>query len=119
MWRKFIVSSALFIACTQVAYAASSDILTKSVETSVIERLAGYTRISIKLETMNYGNPAKVFIKVKALDFSGNELESLTLEATMQKYDSKKLTGTTMVRDTVAGKINHWEVDNINAYPVR
>lgn len=119
IWWGLIIPALLIILLAQTTYATSSDITTKSVETSVIERLAGYTKISVKLETMNYGNPVKVYIKVKALDFSGHEVDSITLAATMQKYDSRKLTGTAMVRDAVASKINRWEVDSINAYTVR
>lgn len=104
---------------TSTAFAASSDILAKDIQTRVIQNSGGYTTVSIKLEAMNYADPAKVYIKYRALDFSGYELVSGTVADTFQKYDTKYLTGTEMIKNDVYNRINKWEVKQIDAYPVR
>lgn len=112
------ILAALFV-FSSTAFAASSDILAKDIQTRVIQNMGGYTKVSIKMEVMNYAEPAKVFIKYRALDFSGYELTSGMVNDTFQKYDTKYLTSTEMIKNEVYNRINKWEVKQIDAYPVR
>lgn len=117
--KHFINILAALSILTSTAFAASSDILAKDIQTRVIQNIGGYTKVSIRMEVMNYADPAKVFIKYRGLDFSGYELTSGMVHDTFQKYDTKYLTSTEMIKNDVYNKINKWEVKQIDAYPVR
>lgn len=101
------------------AFAASRDIAAKNLETRVVEKSAGYTRVSVKMEAMNYGEPANVYIKYRALDFSGYELETGLIRSTFQKFDNKSLTDSMYIKNGVFDKIHKWEIGQIDTYPAQ
>ena len=114
---KKIATLLLFLTITSTALAASNDILAKNIQTNVVQKSSAYTTVSIRLEAMNYAEPAKVYIRYRALDFSGYELTSGLVSDSFQKYDSKVLTDTTLVRNDVYNRIHKWEIGQISAYP--
>ncbi len=117
--KTFITACAIGLALTGPAFAASSDILAKDIETRVVQNIGGYTKVSVRMEVMNYAEPAKVYISYRALDFSGYELASGIVTDTFQKYDTKTLTNTEIIKNDVYNQINKWEVKQIAAYPTR
>lgn len=117
--KAFITAGIVGLALASNAFAASNDILAKDIETRVIQNMGGYTKVSLRMEVMNYAEPVKVFIRYRALDFSGYELASGIVNDTFQKYDTKTLTNTEMIKNDVYSKINKWEVKQIDTYPAR
>jgi hypothetical protein len=113
--KIFIIIGIIFLT-TSLSLAGKDDILTKNIETSIISKSGGYTTISIKLEAMNYGPAAKVFIKVRAVDSNNFELHTIQFGETFQKYDTKKLTNTAFIKASIADKIRQWEICEIKVY---
>lgn len=116
--KTFCILFTALLLSTQ-AFAAAGDISAKNIETRVVQSLYDYKKVSVRMEVMNYAEPVKIFIKYRALDFSGYELASGTFVDTLQKFDTKYLTETTMIENGVYNKIHKWEIGEIDAYPAR
>lgn len=114
------IITVLFIALVISSTASASEkepTEVSSINAYDVESSYGYTTVSLKAEICNNNIPAKIFVTIKGLNWSGSELADIMFDSiVLDKDECRTVTDTRMIKTNIKNDIREWRVKKIRRY---